>query len=327
MRDVLDRFSRVAFAQTPTPLQRLPNLTRRLGVEIYVKRDDCTGLAMGGNKARKLEFLLGDAIDQGTDTIITAGAIQSNHARQTAAACAQVGLSCELILTDVDPIPGGAYSCNGNVLLDALFGASIWRGTADADSRIEMDRLAWRLRRQGKRPYVIPVGGSNLLGCLGYVSAAKELATQLEAVNCRNPAIVLATGSGGTQAGLIAGFEMVGRPLRVYGVSVGRSANAQKALVGDHLARLWQVIPPPKGLIEPILVSDNYIGCGYGQPTSEMLAACRRSHSGEDIMNQSFGDSLQLQVGPTLQFNKIGTINHIRLTVTDISKAERFYDP
>ena len=202
----LARFPRLQLAHLPTPLEPLERLSAQLdGPRLWIKRDDCTGLSSGGNKTRKLEFLMADALKRGADTIITQGATQSNHVRQTCAAAARLGLDCQVLLEDRSGFHGEAYAHNGNVLLDRLHGARIALRADGSDMDAEVEALAQALRDDGKKPYVIPVGGSNETGALGYVNAAlradppgqRTLASQFDH-------LVHATGSAGTQAGLVA---------------------------------------------------------------------------------------------------------------------------
>ncbi len=222
----LGRFPRVRFAHLPTPLERLPNLTRVLGgPEIWLKRDDCTGMSSGGNKTRKLEFLMADARAQGADIVVTQGATQSNHARQTAACAAKMGLDCHLLLEDRTGKTDHDYTQSGNVLLDRLHGASVELRPATADMNAELARAAAKLQSTGRKPYLIPGGGSNPIGALGYVNAAMELMGQANDLGLRIDHVVHATGSAGTQAGLITGLAGMrsGVPLLGIGVRAPRA--------------------------------------------------------------------------------------------------------
>lgn len=205
---------RLNLAQLPTPVHELKQLSGALGgPEIWVKRDDQTGLALGGNKVRKLEFLVGDALRRNCDTLITAGGPQSNHCRQTAAAAARHGLKCELVLGgNPPPIP------NGNLLLDLMLGANLnW--TTRERRNLVMEEVAEGVRSRGGSPYLIPVGGSNGLGCLGYALAIKELCEQLSSCPTFNT-IVVASSSGGTQAGMVLGARLHGLRSRILGISI-----------------------------------------------------------------------------------------------------------
>jgi L-cysteate sulfo-lyase len=173
------RAERLPLAHLPTPLEPLERLSRELGgPKIWVKRDDLTGLAGGGNKTRKLEFLLGDALDRGADTVMITGAMQSNHARQTTAACARLGVGCVLFLVEAAPGRGESYGRSGNVLLDRIFGAKVRILPGNSNAETAMDERAEALRKEGRRPYAIPVGGSNSVGALGYVECARELSAR-----------------------------------------------------------------------------------------------------------------------------------------------------
>ncbi len=282
----LAHFPRVRFAHLPTPLEPMPNLTRRLGgPRLYVKRDDCTGLATGGNKTRKLEFLLGDALAQGADTLITHGAVQSNHVRQTAAAACRYGLRCEAVLERRVPGHGAAYEATGNVLLDRLFGARLRFVAADTDMDGACAEVAEELRARGRRPYIIPGGGSNAVGALGYVNAALELLQQANDRDLRIDCVVVGTGSSGTQAGLVAGLEGANSGIDVLGICVRRPAEAQIEAVlrtadatAAHLGLRGGIHP------ERVMANGDYVGEGYGIPTSGTLDAIRLAAKTEGLL-------------------------------------------
>jgi D-cysteine desulfhydrase len=213
----IESLARFPLAQLPTPIEELKSLSRELGgPELLIKRDDQTGLALGGNKTRKLEFLVGQAVEQDADTLVTAGAAQSNHCRQTAAAAARAGLRCELLLNGTKPeLP------NGNVLLDELLGArSHWIQPSERAAKLR--ELPDQLRKGGRKPYVIPVGGSNGVGATGYVLAMIELVEQLGGINRRVDHVVFASSSGGTQAGMVVGAKVTGFDGKLHGVSIDR---------------------------------------------------------------------------------------------------------
>jgi D-cysteine desulfhydrase family pyridoxal phosphate-dependent enzyme len=215
----LDHLPRARITFLPTPLVEMRRLSAVLGgPRLLVKRDDLTGLGMGGNKTRKLEFLLGEALRQGCDAVITGGAIQSNHCRQTAAACAVVGLECHLALGgELPAVP------EGNLLLDRLFGATVHR--CDRDRIVEhIAHVAEALRARGRNPYVIPFGGSNAVGAMGFVAAVAELKEQCLAQQIHIDALVLPSGSGGTQAGVAAGVALYDPSIRVIGIAIDRAA-------------------------------------------------------------------------------------------------------
>lgn len=261
---------KVSLATLPTPLEPLPALTRALGgPEIWVKRDDCTGLAGGGNKARKLEYLMAEAVSLGADTIVTAGGIQSNHARQTAAAAARLGLRCILALTDSVPGRSPAYHSGANLLLDRLFGADIRFFAGDADADAVMAEIAAACLAEGGRPYVIPIGGSNAVGARAYVDAAAEVLEQGRALGVSFDHVVVTTGSGGTHAGLALGFADA--DLSVLGISVSRARAAAMERVTDLVektAKSFSLDGRPE-----ILIDDRFVGPGYGLPTEAMVEA------------------------------------------------------
>ncbi len=250
----LARFPRIHLAHLPTPLEPLPRLSEALGgPEIWIKRDDCTGLSTGGNKTRKLEFLMAEAVAQGADTVMTQGATQSNHARQTAAFAAKLGLACHILLEDRTGFNDSDYRANGNVLLDDLHGATREERGPGLDMNAEMEAVAESWRAKGKRVYAIPGGGSNATGALGYVNCAYELVGQANDRSLKIDRIVTATGSAGTQAGLIVGLKAIhaGIPLQGFGVRAPKEkqeenvfklaqATAEKiGAAGAWRARMW----------------------------------------------------------------------------------------
>ena len=280
------RFARVRFAHLPTPLEPMPNLTRLLGgAQLYVKRDDCTGLATGGNKTRKLEFLIGDALAQGADSVITHGAVQSNHVRQTAAAARRYGLKCAALLERRVPRRGPAYETGGNVLFDRLFGAELRFVAPDTDMDAACAELAEAMRSGGARPYYIPGGGSNPVGALGYVNAALELLQQANDLGLRIDCVVHATGSTGTQAGLLCGLEGANAGIDVLGISVRRPAAAQEEAV-YQLAGATAEYVGIRGRLERARVRANgdYVGPGYGVPTEATIEAIRLAALHEGLL-------------------------------------------
>jgi len=269
----ISRFPRAALARLPTPIEPLPRLSAHLGgPRLYVKRDDLTGLGLGGNKLRKLEFLLGDALARGADTVLTVGALQSNHARQTAAACASLGLTCELILRRGSHV-NDAYLYNGNMLLNRLFGARLHLLQAQESRKERMATRAETLRAEGRRPYCIPVGGSCGLGNLGYVSCVEEILAQSAEMNVRFEAVVVATGSGGTQGGLVAGMRLrAGVP--VIGMAVEGTRPEQEALAAAQAAETLRLLGGDDvGLGDSVVVMDDFVGPGYARPSDAMREA------------------------------------------------------
>lgn len=246
---------RLPLAHLPTPVEPLPRLSEDLGIDLWVKRDDQTGLGFGGNKTRKLELLLAEAAAQGADTLITAGAAQSNHCRQTAAAAARLGLGCILVLAG-DPPP----AARGNLLLDLLFGAELtWAPAAKRPAALE--EAAARARAAGRRPSVIPYGGSSPTGAAAYALALHELLEQAPAFD----RLVFASSSGGTQAGLAAGARREGYAGRLTGISVDRPAAELRAQVAALAADTTALLGRPEPFTaDQIEVEDGYLGGGYG---------------------------------------------------------------
>lgn len=274
----LKSLPRIELAQLPTPLQELSRLGQLLGgPKLLVKRDDQTGLALGGNKTRKLEFLIADALKKGADTVITAGAPQSNHCRQTAAAAAQVGMGCELVLGGNEPeVP------NGNVLLDLFCGANLHWTTRERRNA-KMEEVARQLRSLKHNPYIIPVGGSNGLGALGYVQAMIELNDQLSKGRVKVDTIVFATSSGGTQAGMVVGARISGFKGKILGISIDQrssqepSYQSELAAIANEAAKL--IDSRYEFTEDDFTVNYDYLGLGYGvvgnlERESIRLTAC-----------------------------------------------------
>jgi D-cysteine desulfhydrase len=265
IRKALDRLPRFTLAALPTPLEDLPALTRHLGgPRIMMKRDDLTGFALGGNKSRKLEFLVGDAIRQGCTMLVTAGAAQSNHCRQTAAAAAKAGLACELILGGT---PADADLPAGNLLLDLLFGARLhW---TKRELRLQrMAEVADDLRARGARPYVIPYGGSNPVGATGYLLAYLEFVEQCINARVSPDTVVVASSSGGTQAGMMAGAAVAETRAVVRGISIDKGERDpvpfEEELAGIANGVLSLLGHPARVEPERALVEYGYLGGGYG---------------------------------------------------------------
>ncbi len=272
---LLSGFPRVQLAHLPTPLEILPRLSEKLGgPEIWVKRDDCTGLATGGNKTRKLEFSMGEARERGADTIITVGAVQSNHVRQTAAAACKLGMKCEVLLEHRVSDPSELYRNSGNVLLDRIFGASLREYAAGTDFELAMEEVAGEVRAAGGVPYIIPGGASNPVGALGYVGCGEELLQQCEEQDVRFDHIVTATGSAGTHAGLAVGLRGSGSDLPILGIGVNAPKDAQEDKVYKLAVETAELVEKPGCVAREDIIADcNYIGPGYGQPTDAMNEA------------------------------------------------------
>lgn len=266
---------RLHLSHLPTPLEPMDRLGRYLGgPHLFIKRDDCTGLATGGSSTRKLEFLMVDAIAAGADVVITQGPIQSNHARQTAAVAGRLNMQCALALEDAADGADRAGLESANVLLDRLYGADIHRYPGGSDMEAAVRELAQRYETLGRRPYVIPAGGSNPVGALGYVNCAFEIVAQLRAQGLRIDRVIHATGSGGTQAGLVVGFHLTEIRVPVLGISVGPPKLAQEhrvyGLVRQTAERLGLEQSPPKS---DVTVNADYLDGIRGAPTTGALAA------------------------------------------------------
>jgi len=281
----LAKFSRARFAHLPTPLEPAPRLSAELGIDLWIKRDDCTGLAGGGNKTRKLEFLLGEALEQGADTLITQGAIQSNHVRQTAAAAASFGMACRVILENRTGNQAVDYVGNGNVLLDRLLGAAIRMVPADTDMNAELEADAEAVRAAGGVPYVIPGGGSNPIGALGYVDCALELAAQANDESLVIDRLVTATGSAGTHAGLIAGMAVSGADIPVLGIGVRAPKAKQEENVFKLAVETARLLGHPDRVTRDRVVADcDYVGAGYGLIDDAVIDALKLAARTEGLL-------------------------------------------
>jgi L-cysteate sulfo-lyase len=260
-------------------------LSRKLGgPNLFVKRDDCTGLATGGNKTRKLEFLMGEAREKGAEIVVTQGAVQTNHGRQTAAAAARLGMACEILLERRVREPEPGYELQGNVLLDRMFGATLSfhePGDMNASALARTEEL----RSQGRKAYFIPGGGSNPVGALGYVDCALELLQQANEMGLRIDYLVHATGSTGTQAGLLAGLEGANTGIPVLGISV-RQPKARQEEAVYALAQATAEYVGVKGGIDRarVVAYADYVGEGYGVPTPAMVEAVALTARCEGIL-------------------------------------------
>ncbi len=282
----LGRFPRMRFAHLPTPLEHMPNLSRLLGgPEIWIKRDDCTGMSTGGNKTRKLEFLMAEARDQGADIILTQGATQSNHARQTAAFAARMGLDCHILLEDRTGKTDKDYTENGNVLLDRLHGASIEHFPTNPDMNGELLKVADRMRSEGRKPYAIPGGGSNPTGALGYVNAAIEMTVQANDLGLRVDHVVHATGSAGTQAGLVVGLRGINSGIPLLGIGVRAPQQKQEENVFNLAVATAEKCGCP-GVVKrgDVVANCDYVGPGYGFPAADTIDAIRTLARTEAIL-------------------------------------------
>lgn len=271
----LSRFPRIPLGHLPTPLEPMPRLSKALGgPNLWIKRDDCTGLSTGGNKTRKLEFLMADAIEQKADMVITQGATQSNHARQTAAAAAKLGLACHVLLENRTGRTDTPYLENGNVLMNKLHGATLEHHPAGTDMDLMMQRASEALSQRGFKPYIIPGGGSNEVGALGYVNAAIELVYQANERNLRIDRLIHATGSAGTQAGLVAGLYGIRSGIPVLGIGVRHPKARQEEIVFNLTERTCSYLGMDDVVKrEDVVANTDYVGEGYGIPAHDTIEA------------------------------------------------------
>jgi L-cysteate sulfo-lyase len=271
----LSRFPRVSLAHLPTPLEPLPNLSAELGgPQIWVKRDDCTGLATGGNKTRKLEFSMAAALQAGADTIVTVGAVQSNHVRQTAAAACKLGLACEVLLEHRVPEPSDYYANSGNVLLDRIFGANLREYPGGTDFDAALQDVSAEVRDAGGIPFVIPGGASDKIGALGYVNCALELVEQANDYGLVIDHLLTATGSAGTQAGLVVGLQAMHTNIPLLGIGVNIARGPQEEKVFALAEETAEYISAP-GVVrrDDVVANCDYVGEGYGIRTDAMEEA------------------------------------------------------
>ncbi|MEM7193696.1 MAG: D-cysteine desulfhydrase family protein [Pseudomonadota bacterium] len=290
LRNALDRHPNEPLSHLPTPidaLKRWPEST--IDVDIRIKRDDCTGLAMGGNKSRQLSYYIGDAISKGCDTLLSTGAVQSNYMRILAAAAAKCGLQCHIQLEDRVDNRSSDYQRSGNVLLDHLFGATIHyyaegEDEDGADSALAV--LAEDLTGKGRRPYIIPLGGDHKpTGALGYVEAALELIDQFEGMNWSPDVIVVGSGSGLTHSGLLCGLRLAGSSIPVLGACVRRPVVDQFPRIKRHTQRLQQMLDMDAIVADSdILLDDRALAPGYGLQSDLVVHAIRDMATMEGIL-------------------------------------------
>jgi D-cysteine desulfhydrase len=281
----LTRFPRRRYTPGPTPIEPLTRLSRELGgPEIWVKRDDLLGLAGGGNKTRKLEFLVADALAKGCDTLVTTGAVQSNHCRLTAAAAAKEGLKCRLVL---EQRVAGSYdpkASGNNLLFDLLGVEAVQVVEADADLAAVMQAIVDDLAKNGRKAYVIPGGGSNALGAVGYAACAQELMGQLFDASLSIDHIVCASGSAGTHAGLLAGLVALDAGIPITGISVRRPRTEQESLVRGLTKDCADVLGTASPTRRDVAVLDDWVGPGYSLPSPEMVEAVRMVGALEGVL-------------------------------------------
>lgn len=278
--DILHGIPRERLMSGPTPLQRLARLETALGergrgVSIWVKRDDLMELGGGGNKLRKLEFLIGQAKAEGCDTIVATGGVQSNFARLAAAACARTGLGCELVLAQMVPRSSEIYQANGNVLLDRLFGARVHILNPDDDAGAYAARRVEEISEIGKKSFVAPLGGSTTIGCLGYVDCASELARQSAEIGVAFDRIVIPNGSGGMHAGLAAGLVIAGEyPSRISAHTVLSPADKSLSATVEKINAVLSLLSVDARVrSDDLRISGAQLGEGYGMPTRSMVDA------------------------------------------------------
>jgi D-cysteine desulfhydrase family pyridoxal phosphate-dependent enzyme len=278
----LEAFPRTRFCTPPTPLEDMPRLATLMDVgRLLIKRDDCTGLAMGGNKVRQLEFYLGEALAQRCDAILITGAVQSNFVRLAAAAAAKLGMACHIQLEERVAGVDDLYRSSGNVLLDQLLGAVIHtypHGEDEAGADANLDLIANSLRREGRSPYIIPLSPAHKpLGALGYIVAAMELATQFQEMNVTPDEIVVPSGSGNTHAGLLFGLRALGVTTPLVGACVRRGAQEQTRRIADRCDQIASLLEMPSPVCaEDVLLVDDALAPGYGllnEPTRAAMHA------------------------------------------------------
>jgi len=278
-----NKFERISLGHFPTPIEPLENLSKNLnGPKIYIKRDDCTGLATGGNKTRKLEFLMPDALKNHADLVVTVGAVQSNHTRQTAAACAKLGLNCLIVLEQRVENAPESYMKSGNVFLDKIFGAEVIICPKGKDVREHAEGIMLERKNNGEKPYYIPVGGSNRIGQLGYIECMREI-IEYDKDNAFTH-IVLASGSGGTHSGIISGKTFYKSAINIIGISVKDNRHDQEEKIFKMAQEGCKYIQCDEPKREDILVYDDYVGKGYGVPTEGMTNAVNLMATKEAIL-------------------------------------------
>ena len=286
----LEDFPRASLATTPTPLEAMPNLSRHLGgPNLYVKRDDLTGLAFGGNKARQLEFYFGEALAQNADVALITGAVQSNFVRSAAAAAAKLGLKCHVQLEERVPDADSTHRNSGNVLLDKLLGATLHsypEGEDEAGADRQINEISENLRAQGHTPYIIPLSpGHPPLGALGYVVAAQEILDDLNRKNLNISEIVVASGSTSTHAGLLFGLRALGSDIPVIGVCVRRTSDQQTPRVLTRCREIADLLNTelPVGHAD-VVTMDEVLAPGYGQLNEMTLEALQLTASKEGLI-------------------------------------------
>ncbi len=289
MLERLSEFPRVALTQAPTPIEPMARLGAELGIDLFVKRDDLTGLAMGGNKARQLEYYFGAAQAAKADTILITGAVQSNFVRMAAAAAARLGMAAHVQLEDRVPGMGAEYARSGNVLLTDLLGAKRYtypRGEDEAGADARLHDLATDIRRRGGRPYVIPLAPNHPpLGALGYIVAAQEVSAQMAQANQTFDCIVVASGSGLTHSGLLFGLRACGHDMPVQGICVRRAAGPQTARIASKCEEIAEMLGVPSPVTaQDIRLDDAALAPGYGRLSKAVNEAIRLAATREGLL-------------------------------------------
>ena len=271
----LSQFPRRRYTEGQTPLEFLPRITQALaGPNIWIKRDDMLGLAGGGNKTRKLDFCIADALAKGADTIITCGAVQSNHCRLTLAWAVKEGLDCHLVLEERVPGSYNPQSSGNNFLFQLLGVSSITVVPGGSPMLQEMQKLADKLTAAGRKPYIIPGGASNSIGALGYVQCAQELQQQMFEQGCDFDHIIVPSGSAGTHAGFLLGMLACNMNIPVTGIGVNRKKSVQEQAVFDLMHQTADLIGAAVNIPrEAVVAYDDYVGPGYSLPTAAMAEA------------------------------------------------------
>lgn len=285
---LLAAFPSTPLGHFPTPIDAMPRLGEKLGLDLFAKRDDATGLAFGGNKIRQLEFYFGNVLEQKADTVLITGAVQSNYVRSAAAAAAKLGLRCHVQLEDRVPLYDESYINSGNVLLNKLLGAIVHTYPAGEDEEgadARLHEIAEEERKQGYNPHVIPLGpGNPPIGALGYVKCALELAEQLDDLNSFD-GFVVPSGSGMTHGGLLVGLRALGIDKPVYGICVRRNADVQAERIADHCTNIEQLMGlPPSVTAEDVNAVDAVLAPGYGQLNDATFAAVVMAARSEGLM-------------------------------------------
>ncbi len=303
----VDRFPRVRLGHAPTPLDAAPRLGSSLGIELWIKRDDCTGLAMGGNKVRQIEFYLGEAQTLGADTLLITSAVQSNFVRVAAAAARQLGMDIHVQLEERVPDVDSLYRASGNVLLDRMLGATLHSfpvGEDEAAADASLDRLARGLEDKGRKPYVIHLSPDYPpLGALGYVITAEEIITQARSHGIGFDAVVCPSGSAHTHAGTLIGLRALDEKVPVHGICVRRDARRQGARVADMAERLAAMIECPEAFdAGDVEVYDGVLAGGYGRLNEAVRKAIELAAQHEALLLDP------VYTGKTMA----GLIDHVR---------------